>query len=185
MVHLLGDQAISRVLVFTRTKHGANRLSKQLLNASIRALAIHGNKSQSARDRALSEFKAGSLRVLVATDVAARGLDVDGISHVINYDMPHEPETYVHRVGRTARAGARGAALSFCSQEERQNLSRIERLMGRRVPVVSEHPFHAAQRASDPRPSSPTSAGSPSGARRFEPRGGSRGGWGRRSGHSR
>jgi ATP-dependent RNA helicase RhlE len=147
MVHLLESADISRAIVFTRTKRGANRLSQQLGRASIRAEAIHGNKSQSARSRALSEFRSGQVRVLVATDLAARGLDVDGISHVINYDMPIEPETYVHRIGRTARAGASGAALSFCSREEREHLTRIERLIGRRVPVVEEHPYRVASNA--------------------------------------
>jgi ATP-dependent RNA helicase RhlE len=136
LVQLLGDRAISRAIVFTRTKHGASRLCEQLMRASIKAEAIHGNKSQSARERALSRFKDGSLRVLVATDIAARGIDVDGISHVINYDLPNIAETYVHRIGRTARAGASGTAFSFCSPEERPHLMQIERLIKRRVPVA-------------------------------------------------
>jgi ATP-dependent RNA helicase RhlE len=129
------------VLVFTRTKHGANKATQQLDRAGIRAAAIHGNKSQGARDRALADFKDARVRVLVATDIAARGIDVDGISHVINLDVPNEPESYVHRIGRTARAGAAGIALSFCDGEERPYLRAIERLTGTRLEVVSDHPF--------------------------------------------
>jgi len=129
------------VLVFTRTKHGANKVVQGLEKARIQAEAIHGNKSQSAREKALSNFKAGSTRVLVATDIAARGIDVDDITHVINFDLPHEPETYVHRIGRTARAGASGIAYSFCDAEERPLLRDIERLIRLKVPIVSEHPY--------------------------------------------
>jgi ATP-dependent RNA helicase RhlE len=139
--HLLGDKAISRVLVFTRTKHGANKVVTQLSRAQIGAEAIHGNKSQSARERALGNFKAGRTRVLVATDIAARGLDVEDITHVINYDLPNEPETYVHRIGRTARAGASGFAYSFCDTDERAYLKDIEKLIRLRVPVVAERPY--------------------------------------------
>lgn len=134
--HLLGDQSIRRVLVFTRTKHGANKVAQQLERGRIRAEAIHSNKSQSARERALAGFKRGSTRVLVATDIAARGIDVDDITHVINYDLPNEPETYVHRIGRTARAGASGYAYSFCSNEERPLLRQIERLIRLQVPAA-------------------------------------------------
>jgi ATP-dependent RNA helicase RhlE len=140
-VHLLGDAAIRRALVFTRTKHGANRVTKQLEAARISAEAIHGNKSQNARERALDAFKDGSCRVLVATDIAARGIDIDGITHVINFDLPNIPESYVHRIGRTGRAGATGTALSFCDTEERAYLKDIERTIRLRVPVVAEHPF--------------------------------------------
>ncbi len=139
--HLLQDKAISRVLVFTRTKHGANKVVQRLEAARIHAEAIHGNKSQTAREAALKNFKAGRTRVLVATDIAARGLDVDEISHIINYDLPNEPETYVHRIGRTARAGASGIAFSFCDVEERAFLRDIERLIKLHVPVVEDHPF--------------------------------------------
>jgi ATP-dependent RNA helicase RhlE len=139
--HLLSDNAIRRVLVFTRTKHGANKLVKQLDRASIQAEAIHGNKSQTARTLALANFKAGKTRVLVATDIAARGLDVEDVTHVINYDLPNEPESYVHRIGRTARAGASGVAYSFCDIEERKYLRDIEKLIRLRVPLVTEHPY--------------------------------------------
>src|SRR5207237_3518268 len=118
------------VLVFTRTKHGADRLAKVLSRSGIRVGAIHGDKSQGARIRAMEDFRSLVTPVLVATDLAARGLDIDEISHVVNFDLPHEPETYVHRIGRTARAGASGVAISFCSIEERSHLFMIERLIG-------------------------------------------------------
>ncbi|WNG45612.1 DEAD/DEAH box helicase [Archangium minus] len=144
LVHLLQtDKAIERVLVFTRTKHGANRVAKQLETAGIGAAPIHGNKSQNARERALADFKSGACRVLVATDIAARGIDIDGITHVINFDLPNVPETYVHRIGRTGRAGAAGIALSFCDTEERAYLKDIERTIRRRVPVVEAHPHRS------------------------------------------
>jgi ATP-dependent RNA helicase RhlE len=139
--HILSDKAIRRVLVFTRTKHGANKLVEQLGKATIHAEAIHGNKSQTARERALENFKRGRTRVLVATDIAARGIDVDDVTHVINYDLPNEPESYVHRIGRTARAGASGIAYSLCDAEERKYLRDIEKLIRLRVPVVDEHPY--------------------------------------------
>jgi ATP-dependent RNA helicase RhlE len=139
--HILKDQSISRTLVFTRTKHGADRVVKELDRAGIHAEAIHGNKSQNARQRALSNFKTGETRVLVATDIAARGIDVDEITHVINYELPNEPETYVHRIGRTARAGASGIALSFCEVEERPYLKDIQKLINQTIPVVDEHPY--------------------------------------------
>jgi ATP-dependent RNA helicase RhlE len=142
--HILRDQDIRRVLVFTRTKHGANKLAQQLDRAHIQADAIHGNKSQTARERALANFKAGKSRVLVATDIAARGIDVDDVTHVINYDLPNEPESYVHRIGRTARAGASGTAYSFCDHEERKYLRDIEKLIRLRVQPVTEHPYAAA-----------------------------------------
>jgi ATP-dependent RNA helicase RhlE len=130
LVQTLRRPEVDRVLVFTRTKHGANRVASGLESAGIGAAAIHGNKSQSARERALAGFKSGATPVIVATDLASRGLDVKAISHVINYDLPNEPEVYVHRVGRTGRAGASGVALSFCSREERPYLTAIERLTG-------------------------------------------------------
>ncbi len=149
---LLRDRAIARALVFTRTKNGANRIAEQLLRTGIRAGAIHGNKSQSARQRAITDFRDGKLRVLVATDIAARGIDIDGITHVINYDLPNVPETYVHRIGRTARAGAAGAAISFCDPAERASLRDIERLTRRSLTIIDAKGLLAAEVVKDPRP---------------------------------
>ncbi len=132
---MLRDPGLVRVLVFTRTKHLANRVAEQLGRSGFAADAIHGNKSQNARQRALEAFRAGAVRILVATDIAARGIDIDGITHVVNYELPNVPETYVHRIGRTARAGAAGAAISLCDGEERAYLRDIERLIGKKVPV--------------------------------------------------
>ena len=140
---ILEDESVYRVLVFTRTKHGANRIAKTLSKKRIRTEAIHGNKSQAARMQALNKFRAGHVRVLVATDVASRGLDVDGITHVINYELPKEAESYVHRIGRTARAGASGIALSFCDSEERGYLRTIERTINQTVTVDKDHAFHS------------------------------------------
>lgn len=153
--HLLGDGAVTRAIVFTRTKHGADRVARQLAQGEIHAEAIHGDKAQSTRLRALSRFRDGQVRVLVATDLAARGIDVSGISHVINYDLPMDPEAYVHRIGRTARAGSQGVALSFCSGDEQTRLKGIERLIQRRVPVVHNHPFVGMVVESAPRPQQP------------------------------
>jgi ATP-dependent RNA helicase RhlE len=153
--HVLADGSIQRALVFTRTKRGANQVALRLSKASIRAEAIHGNKSQAARERALAQFKNGSIRVLVATDIAARGIDVSSISHVVNYELPEVPETYVHRIGRTARAGASGAALSFCDATERAHLRGIERLIRMQVPVVAEHPFRSTSSSAAPRDAAP------------------------------
>ncbi|MEI9995199.1 MAG: DEAD/DEAH box helicase [Rhizomicrobium sp.] len=136
--HLLRDDAFKRVIVFTRTKHIANRVSEHLEKQGFATDAIHGNKSQNARQRALDGFKSGQVRVLVATDIAARGVDVDNITHVINFELPNEPESYVHRIGRTARAGSEGIAISFCDPAERSQLRDIERLVKRQLPVV-EH----------------------------------------------
>ncbi len=133
---VLSDTTVERAIVFTRTKHGANRLCEQLDHAGIGSAAIHGNKSQGARERALEAFRTGSTRVLVATDVAARGIDIDGISHVINFDLPNVAESYVHRIGRTGRAGAFGHAISFCDRDERGLLADIERFIRKRLPVV-------------------------------------------------
>ena len=144
---VLKDPAITRALVFTRTKHGANKVVMQLGKSGIAADAIHGNKSQNARERALDAFKRGRIRVLVATDIAARGIDIDGITHVVNYDLPNVPETYVHRIGRTARAGASGVAISFCDREERAFLRDIERLIKQAVPVVESHPYKVSETA--------------------------------------
>ena len=137
LAHLVGELPMTRTLVFTRTKHGADRVVRHLHTRGIRAEAIHGNKSQNARERALASFTNNRIPVLVATDIASRGIDVEGITHVVNYDLTHEPETYVHRIGRTARAGASGAAVSFCDREEVTNLKAIERLIRRPIPVVT------------------------------------------------
>ncbi|MEH6545556.1 MAG: DEAD/DEAH box helicase [Sneathiella sp.] len=142
LAHLLKDEALKRVLIFTRTKHGANRVSKQLEQLGISSGAIHGNKSQNARQKALNEFRAGDIRALVATDVAARGIDVNDVSHVINYEIPNEPESYVHRIGRTARAGAAGVSLSFVDHDERDFLRDIEKTIRQQVPLMEDHPFH-------------------------------------------
>lgn len=141
LVHLLNDPAIPTALVFTRTKHGADKVARILNKAGIRAEAIHGNKTQNARQNALSNFKSRKTRVLVATDIAARGIDIDELTHVINYDLPDVPETYVHRIGRTGRAGANGVAFSFCDYEEKIALRDIERLIKKSIEVVKEHPF--------------------------------------------
>jgi ATP-dependent RNA helicase RhlE len=144
LVHLLNERNIKRTLVFTRTKHGADRIAKELKKASIHADAIHGNKSQSARQNALNNFKNGKLKVLVATDIAARGIDVDALEHVINFDLPDVAETYVHRIGRTGRAGANGTAISFCDgREEMSNLKSINKLIGIKIPAIA-HPFENA-----------------------------------------
>jgi ATP-dependent RNA helicase RhlE len=156
LVDLIEEHDMDKVIVFSRTKHGANKVVKKLEDAKISAAAIHGNKSQTARTNALAGFKAGKIRALVATDIAARGIDVDGITHVVNYDLPEEPETYVHRIGRTARAGAEGDAVSFCSARERDWLRQIEQMIRKEVPVDLDHKYHSevARRAtgSDARP---------------------------------
>lgn len=141
LVHLLQDKMQDSVLVFSRTKHGANKIVKKLAQADINSAAIHGNKSQTARQKALGAFKDRKLKVLVATDIAARGIDVEELSLVINYDLPNVPETYVHRIGRTGRASASGIALSFCDVEERPYLRDIEKLIKQEVPKIGEHPF--------------------------------------------
>jgi ATP-dependent RNA helicase RhlE len=161
---VLRDPALTRAIVFTRTKAGANRVARDLDDAGVSAEAIHGNKSQNARQKALGAFRDGQVRVLVATDIAARGIDVDGISHVINFELPNEPESYVHRIGRTARAGARGVALSFCDASERTYLREIERLTRAPISVVEKHPFVANSNEASPPP-----------ARRNHPGGGNRG----------
>ena len=141
LLHLLKDNKVVTALVFTRTKHGADKVVKFLERANIRAAAIHGNKSQNARQNALSNFKNGNLRVLVATDIAARGIDIDDLTHVINFELPNVSETYVHRIGRTGRAGNTGVAYSFCDVDERVELRDIQKLIGKIIPVVEEHPF--------------------------------------------
>lgn len=141
LIHLLKDKGIKSVLVFTRTKHGADKLVKILSRASITSAAIHGNKSQNARQKALSYFKDGKIRVLVATDIAARGIDVDQLHHMVNYDLPNQPETYVHRIGRTGRAGLSGNAYSFCDHDERPFLQDILKLTKQDIPMVEDHPY--------------------------------------------
>lgn len=141
LVHILKDPQIPTALVFTRTKHGADKVARILNKAGIRAEAIHGNKSQNARQFALNNFKNRKTRILVATDIAARGIDIDELTHVINYDLPDVPETYVHRIGRTGRAGANGVAFSFCDYEEKISLKDIERLIKKQIEVVKGHPF--------------------------------------------
>jgi ATP-dependent RNA helicase RhlE len=149
--HLLQNGEISRALVFTRTKRGADRVMRDLLRAGVMSGAIHGDKAQAARERALNCFRSGKLHVLVATDIAARGIDVDAISHVFNYDIPNLAETYVHRIGRTARAGAAGTAVSFCDCEEQADLRAIERLLRRALDVRNDHPAYPEQQASGSR----------------------------------
>lgn len=141
LVHILRDKSISSVLVFSRTKHGADRIVRQLLKEKVTAKAIHGDKSQGARQNALNDFKNKELRVLVATDIAARGIDIDELSHVINYDLPEVPETYVHRIGRTGRAGFLGTAISFCDFDEKEQLSDIEKLIKKNLIEIKEHPY--------------------------------------------
>ncbi|MCB9780353.1 MAG: DEAD/DEAH box helicase [Alphaproteobacteria bacterium] len=143
LADILHNQGVGQAMVFTRTKHGANRLVEQLDKAGIEAMAIHGNKSQNARTRALDAFRDGRLGVLVATDVASRGIDVDTVTHVINFDLPNEPESYVHRIGRTGRAGRAGTAIAFCDQTEGAYLRDIEKLIGETIPVDLDHPWHA------------------------------------------
>ena len=147
---LLNDKDIKRVLIFTRTKHGADRVAKHLVHRGIRCDAIHGNKAQNARERALAGFRSGNLRALVATDIAARGIDVEGVTHVINFELPNIPESYVHRIGRTARAGAGGIAISFCDHDERPYLRDIEKAIRQSVPVFEDHPYHSVEIANDP-----------------------------------
>ncbi len=171
--HLLEDASIVSALVFTRTKHGADRVTKELCKDGVKAEAIHGNKAQNARQRALSNFKEGKTRVLVATDIAARGIDVDSLSHVFNYDIPNIPETYVHRIGRTGRAGASGIAISFCMFDEKPYIKDIQKLIGRDIPVVAEHPFpmidlqpgEPIEQQRQPRQQRPQGAGSQGGNR--------------------
>jgi ATP-dependent RNA helicase RhlE len=156
LANLLKTRSVTRALVFTRTKHGADRVARDLNRSGIRADAIHGNKSQGARQRSLADFKSSRTHVLVATDVASRGIDVDGISHVMNYDLPVEPETYIHRTGRTGRAGSAGIAVSLCDIGERKHLKAIERLIrqtllvNKDIPLGAPH-IHPAQTPSPPK----------------------------------
>jgi ATP-dependent RNA helicase RhlE len=152
LVHLLSTEGMARVIVFTRTKHGADKLQRDLDKAGIRAAAIHGNKSQNQREKALAAFKSQHPPVLIATDIAARGIDVDNVSHVVNYELPHEPETYVHRIGRTGRAGMTGKAVSLCDHEERPRLQAIERLLRKSIPVRNDLPeLPHVEAANEPR----------------------------------
>ncbi len=152
LLHLLANPEIKTALVFTRTKHGADKVVKILQRQHIRAAAIHGNKSQNARQAALNDFKNGTLRVLVATDIAARGIDIDELTHVINFDLPNVPETYVHRIGRTGRAGNTGIAISFSSLEEKEELRDIQKLIGKLIPVVHDHPYVSSAHNAAPAP---------------------------------
>tara|TARA_B110000444_G_scaffold27792_1_gene22866 strand:+ start:10441 stop:11715 length:1275 start_codon:yes stop_codon:yes gene_type:complete len=142
IVNMIKENNVKKGIVFTRTKHGANRLVKQLDKAGIEALAIHGNKSQGARTKALDKFKLGNVPLLVATDIASRGIDVEGVTHVFNFDLPNEPESYVHRIGRTARAGKSGVAFAFCDDSESGYLVGIQNLIGKKIPVIDDHSFH-------------------------------------------
>jgi ATP-dependent RNA helicase RhlE len=153
LIHLLQDHTIETVLVFTQMKHAADKLAKTLNKAGIRAEAIHGNKSQNARQNALESFKRRTTRVLVATDIAARGIDIDELTHVVNFDLPNVPETYVHRIGRTGRAGASGVAISFCDSGERDYLKEIQKLIRKDIPVVAGHAFEGGLVQEEPLPS--------------------------------
>ncbi len=180
LVSLLKEPEVKKAIVFTQMKHTANKLSKKLQDAGIKAVAIHGNKSQAMRTRALADFKKGRYQVLVATDVAARGLDVDDITHVFNFDLPVESETYVHRIGRTARAGASGNAVSFCTAEDRYYLRGIEKILGKQIPTNPKHEYHseAASKSLKPAPKN-------FGRRSQESSGGGGGSWKSSSGGSR
>ena len=158
LAEILSQPEVKRTVVFSRTKHGADRICKNLNTAKIKAAAIHGNKSQNQRDRVMNEFRIGEIAVLVATDVAARGIDIDGITHVINFDLPNMPESYVHRIGRTARAGKSGVAISFCDTSERGYLKDIEKLIGNRLPVEGEAP---AETTRSEQPSTPKANNKP------------------------
>jgi len=166
LLHLLKDEKILTALVFTRTKHGADKVVKFLHRHNITGAAIHGNKSQNARQNALSNFKSGNTRVLVATDIAARGIDIDDLSHVINFELPNVPETYVHRIGRTGRAGNTGIAISFCDGDERDELRDIQKLIGKNIPVIAEHPFPLSIDAFS-RPAAPQQKSAPKRSRGF------------------
>jgi ATP-dependent RNA helicase RhlE len=176
LVDVLRDSGMKRVLVFSRTKHGANRIAEHLVKANIGAEAIHGNKSQNARERALANFKAGKIRVLVATDIAARGIDIDDVSHVVNFDVPEVPETYVHRIGRTARAGASGMAMTFVELDERADWKNIVKLTKQDIPVVEGHPYESRV----PFNVTPPSQGPTRAPRPHNPQGHRRGGHSRR-----
>ena len=168
LIQLLKDETIKTVLVFTQMKHAADKLARSINKAGIRTEAIHGNKSQNARQLALKNFKERKTRVLVATDIAARGIDIDDLTHVLNFELPNVPETYVHRIGRTGRAGASGTAISFCDWSEKTFLTDIQRLIKKTIPVVKDHPFDIATMHSNP----VTPATSASGSNKFRSKGG-------------
>ena len=170
LIEVLRGEVTGQTLVFTRTKHGADKVVKSLHHAGLSAEAIHGNKSQNQRERVLGAFRAGKLRTLIATDIAARGIDVEGISHVINYDLPNIPESYVHRIGRTARAGAAGIAISFCDHEERAYLRDIEKLIRMTIPATDRRSAPSA-RSSAREASSPAAGSRPAAERRWAPAG--------------
>jgi ATP-dependent RNA helicase RhlE len=149
LIHLLKDNSLESVLIFSRTKHGANKVASDLVKAGIDAAAIHSNKSQIARQNALNNFKKKITRVLVATDIASRGIDVEELSHVINFDLPEVPETYVHRIGRTGRAGLSGIALSFCSEEEEKYFKAIRKLVSQQIDIIEDHPYMMSETAND------------------------------------
>lgn len=155
LLHILKDKSIASAIVFTRTKHGADRLVRHLAKAKVNAQAIHGDKSQNARQLALNNFKNKTIRVLVATDIAARGIDIDDLSHVINYDLPNIPETYVHRIGRTGRAGQSGVAISLCDFEEKEFLADIEKLISKRITEVKDHPYPLLHTTPTPKAAAP------------------------------
>lgn len=178
LIHILKDKNIKTVLVFTRTKHGADKVVKDLNRVGITAEAIHGNKSQNARQRALTNFKNRTTRVLIATDIAARGIDIDELTHVINYELPNVPETYVHRIGRTGRAGANGIAFSFCDAEELEFLKDIHKLIAKQIPVDEEHPYPLSPAAMAAKINEAPKKGGSGGGQR----GGGRGGNSRKSG---
>ncbi len=167
---ILKDKKIERVLVFTRTKHGADKVVKELDKANITAQAIHGNKSQNNRQNALNSFKAKKTRVLVATDIASRGIDIDELTHVINYELPNEPESYVHRIGRTGRAGASGIAIGFCDVDEKAYLKDIQKLIGKEIEVVANHPFPLMNHTLSPKKGKPQRPARGSGGRDSAPR---------------
>ena len=185
LLYLLKDPEIVTALVFTRTKHGADKVVKFLHHAHITAAAIHGNKSQNARQNALSNFKSGNTRVLVATDIAARGIDIDELSHVINFELPNVPETYVHRIGRTGRAGNTGIAISFCDAEERDELRDIQKLINKQIPVIDSHPYPLSISSLSRQPEAPKKAmqGGRQGSFGNAQRGGNRNFSSRRSGN--
>jgi ATP-dependent RNA helicase RhlE len=169
LLHLLTNTDIPMALVFTRTKHGADRVVKELNRSGIRAEAIHGNKSQQARQKALHQFRSKQIKVLVATDIAARGIDIDELTHVINYELPNVPETYVHRIGRTGRAGNSGIALSFCDHEEKVFLRDIQKLITNDIKVDQDHPFKVNMSNNDNRSFSRTTPVARKTANRFSP----------------
>jgi len=146
LVHILKDESINQVLLFSRTKHGADKIARNLKKKNINAVAIHGDKAQNQRQKALEGFKAGKTRVLVATDIAARGIDIEKLSYVINYDIPNESETYVHRIGRSGRAGESGCAISICEPEENAFIKSIEKLINKQIPIVKDNPFPQTER---------------------------------------